>query len=468
MRVGIKLGYGIGQAADGAKQAAFNTFLLFYYNQVLGLPATLAGLAALIALAVDAITDPMMGQISDRFRSKWGRRHPFMFAGALPFAIAMYALFTPVSGLSTYALFAWMVFWAVTLRLMLTVFFVPHLALGAELSDDYHERTSLIGYRVFFTYTAILSLSIIVLMTFLKNTEAYPNGMLNPDGYPMLGLLCGVVGGLAMLLSAFTTRSTIPLLKQPAATSDKRNPLFAVIDVFKALKLDSFRVIFSANLLFNIMAGVIQALLIYVATYVYGFDSKYFAFLTLALVISVICAPWIAQLVSKRIGKKNTLAVSIFLGASIAFAPLIVYLLFGLDFMNLDQKLIFVFVCNGFGNAFFIAYVIMIDSMITDTIDENELLTGRREEGLFFAARAFCTKASYGLGAFFAGLSLDIIKFPKQADPRDVDPGTITDLAILAGPVCLLMFLATILISNRYGLTQQRHQEIVTQIAARA
>ncbi|MBT8141716.1 MAG: MFS transporter, partial [Gammaproteobacteria bacterium] len=135
---------------------------------------------------------------------------------------------------------------------------------------------------------------------------------------------------------------------------------------------------------------------------------------------------------------------------------------------NLDQKLIFVFVCNGFGNAFFIAYVIMIDSMITDTIDENELLTGRREEGLFFAARAFCTKASYGLGAFFAGLSLDIIKFPKQADPRDVDPGTITDLAILAGPVCLLMFLATILISNRYGLTQQRHQEIVTQIAARA
>jgi Na+/melibiose symporter-like transporter len=216
------------------------------------------------------------------------------------------------------------------------------------------------------------------------------------------------------------------------------------------------------------MAGVIQALLIYVAAYVYGFDSKYFALLTLALVISVFAAPWIAQLVSKRIGKKNTLAVSIFLGSSIAFAPLIVYLISGLDFLNLDQKLFFVFLCNGFGNAFFIAYVIMIDSMITDTIDENELLTGKREEGLFFAARSFCTKASYGLGAFFAGFSLDLIRFPKQASPESVNSSTIADLAILAGPVCMLLFMATILISHHYTLNEKRHKEILQAIAVQA
>jgi len=400
MRTALKLGYGIGQAADGAKQAAFNTFILFYYNQVLGLPATLAGLAALIALAVDAITDPMMGQISDNFQSKWGRRHPFMFASAIPFAIAI------IQGLQ---LFAWMVCWAIAVRLLLTLFFVPHLALGAELSSDYHERTSIIGYRVFFTYSAILSLSIIALVVFFKPTDTFENGMLNPTGYPKLGLLCGVVGAIAMLISAFSTRSTISSLRKIVPVKNQKHALFAFLKIFKALELKSFKVLFSANLLFNIMAGVIQALLIYVASYIYGFDSKYFALLTLALAISILLAPSLAKVLSIKYGKKQTLAISVLLGSAIAFSPLLIYLFVGLEFLNIKQKLLFV--------------------------------------------------------SFIAGLSLDIIKFPKQAEPSTVPMEAITKLAILAGPVCMLLFMATVLISNAYPLNQKRYQEIVTKLA---
>ena len=100
MKFTTKLSYGVGQLSDGIKQASFSTFLFFYYNQVLGLPGSLAGLAALLALMVDAITDPMVGQLSDRFHSRWGRRHPFMFAGAIPFGLAIVALFSPPDGLS--------------------------------------------------------------------------------------------------------------------------------------------------------------------------------------------------------------------------------------------------------------------------------------------------------------------------------------------------------------------------------
>ena len=149
MNLLTKLSYGIGQLSDGVKQAAFGTFLFFYYNQVLGLSGSLAGAAALLALLVDAITDPMVGQLSDRFRSRWGRRHQFMLAGALPFGLAMVAIFSPPEGLDQSQLFAWMLIGAITVRLMLTLFFVPHLSLGAELVRDYHGRTSLIGYRVF-------------------------------------------------------------------------------------------------------------------------------------------------------------------------------------------------------------------------------------------------------------------------------------------------------------------------------
>src|SRR6056300_853939 len=127
MKTSIKLGYGIGQTSSGVKNAVFSIFLFFYYNQVLGLSGSLAGMASLLALIVDAVTDPMVGQLSDRFKSRWGRRHPFMLAGAVPFGIAMVALFSPPEGLDQSQLFAWMLIGAIAVRLMLTLFFVPHL-----------------------------------------------------------------------------------------------------------------------------------------------------------------------------------------------------------------------------------------------------------------------------------------------------------------------------------------------------
>lgn len=99
-----KFAYGIGQLAEGLKNSALSTFVLFYYNQVLGLPGTLAGLALAIALIFDAFTDPLAGSLSDNWHSTMGRRHPFMYASALPLGICFYLLFAPPSGLSEWEL----------------------------------------------------------------------------------------------------------------------------------------------------------------------------------------------------------------------------------------------------------------------------------------------------------------------------------------------------------------------------
>ena len=144
MRTSLKLGYGVGQIGTGVKNAAFSIFLFFYYNQVLGVPGSLAGMASLTALLVDAITDPMVGQLSDRFKSRWGRRHPFMLLGALPFGLALYMLFAPPVGLDTDGLFWWFLGFAVLVRTLLTFFYVPHLSLGAEMVRDYHGTIILI------------------------------------------------------------------------------------------------------------------------------------------------------------------------------------------------------------------------------------------------------------------------------------------------------------------------------------
>ena len=122
----------------------------------------------MIALAVDAITDPMVGNLSDDCKSPRGRRHPFILGSALPFAIGVAALLNPPEGLSQTGLFIWMLTGSVAVRVVLTFFFVPHLSLGAELATDYHARTSLIGYRVFFTYAGILLTSVIGFSLFLS------------------------------------------------------------------------------------------------------------------------------------------------------------------------------------------------------------------------------------------------------------------------------------------------------------
>jgi Na+/melibiose symporter-like transporter len=113
MKTMLKLGYGIGQTSSGIKNATFAIFLFFYYNQVLGLSGSLAGMASLLALVIDAVTDPMVGQLSDRYQSRWGRRHPFMLVGALPFGFAIYLLFAPPAGLTEFGLFGWMLGFAI-------------------------------------------------------------------------------------------------------------------------------------------------------------------------------------------------------------------------------------------------------------------------------------------------------------------------------------------------------------------
>jgi len=469
MKLSIKLGYGIGQASDGVKQAAFSTFLFFYYNQVLGLSASLAGLAALLALLVDAVSDPMVGRWSDRLQTRWGRRHPLMMAGILPFAISMYLLFAPPSGMSQFQLFGWMLSIAVVLRIALTLFFVPHLSLGAEMVKGYHERTGLIGYRVFFTYAGILFVSVVGFTMFFPATDQFSNGLLNGDAYPSFGLFCAIVGSLAMLVSVLSTRKVIPELAAPSSvqSADEQSAWLAVFDVFRSLKQRAFKIVFMASLYFNALAGLIQTLLIYIATYIFGFTPEMLGILSLSLVVGIFVAPTLAKTMSQRMGKKQAAGWAVVVGALFGVMPTLTYLVGSLETMESGSKLLYIFALNGISQGFFIAFVILIDSMLTDTIDEHLLTTGKREEGLFFAARAFATKASYGLGAFLAGIVLDVIRFEREVDPSMAPPEAVHNLALFAGPGMLGLFALTVLITRLFPISKDEHDRIAEQLKAK-
>ena len=129
----VKLSFGIGQIAEGIKSCSFGAFLMFYYNQVLGLPASLAGTAILIAMIFDAISDPLVGVWSDNTHSRWGRRHPFMYAAAIPVALFYSLLWRPPDW-DDGALFLYLVVLAVLIRTLITFFETPSSALMPELT----------------------------------------------------------------------------------------------------------------------------------------------------------------------------------------------------------------------------------------------------------------------------------------------------------------------------------------------
>ena len=145
-----RFAYGIGATAESAITMAFNTFNFLYYNNVLGLSGTLCGLAVTIALFFDAISDPIVGSISDRWRSRLGRRHPFLYAAPIPMALCFLCIYMPPEGLSDLPLFLWFTGFTVLLRTAQTLYQVPHLALGAEMTSGYRERSVLMSYNTIF------------------------------------------------------------------------------------------------------------------------------------------------------------------------------------------------------------------------------------------------------------------------------------------------------------------------------
>ena len=173
-----RLFFGSGTAAEQICLYSFGLLSMLYYNQVLGLSATLAGLAPTLALVFDAISDPLMGSISDRFKTKkWGRRHPFMFVAPLPIALCFFAIFNPPDALEGFGLFAWFAGFAVALRTFMTLFHVPHLAFGGELSTNYLERSKIMSYNMFFGWIGAAGTHFVALTFAFAATAEYVSNL---------------------------------------------------------------------------------------------------------------------------------------------------------------------------------------------------------------------------------------------------------------------------------------------------
>ena len=467
----IKLAYGAGSIADGAKNAVFNSFLMLYYSAVLGLPAGWAGAAILIAMIVDAVTDPLMGSISDNFRSRWGRRHPFMYFAALPMGACFYFLMAPPAGLGNLGLFAWMTAFSVGIRLFLTFYMVPSSALGPEITTHYDERTSLVSYRWMLGWLGAISVSQMGWRVFLADDGAGITGRLDPASYPALGLYCAVLSALAILVSSAGTHSLIPSLRQAAHSG----PLFSlprfVSEVRRALGNRSYRMVLFAALFSASAIGVQEVFGTYINTYFWEFRSEQLALMSGLAVVPVLGGVLAARPLSARFDKRRTaIALATF---AVLFGPLAIVLRL-LDLLPENGTTALLVVVMAHGGLLVFAAIqlgILYSSMIMDVVDESELETGLRQEGVFVSAIAFMNKAVSGVGNFLGGVLLQAIGFPEGAANAAV--GAVPDdvilrLGLLQGPGLMSFFLVSLVFLARFGISRERYAEIQRALAERA
>ncbi len=463
--LGRKVAYGFGSVAFGVKSNGFDYFFLIFYSQVMGVSAYLVSLALMIALIVDALSDPLIGYLSDNTRSRWGRRHPFMYAAALPAAIAYYFVWNPPSGLEGDALFPYIVTIAVVVRTLVTVYEIPSSSLVAEMSDDYDERTSMLSYRYFFGWTGGTLMGAFATIFILVPTATISNGMFNVEGHGQVGAIAAVIIFIAMMVSTLGTHKMIPDLKAPPPP---RRMTIGLIyrEVFETLASRSFLALFLAALFGAVAAGVSTTLSFYFSTFFWGFTTEQIGLISLSVVISALLAFFIAPVISKKLGKKRGAITVGLMAFTVAPAPIFLRLL-GLMPENSDPALFpLVLSITVIDVALIIAYQTLSSSMIADLVEEAEIKTKRRNEGVFFASVTFVRKVTQGIGAAVAGVLLTISQFPVGATPDQVPESVLNSFGWLYVPVIFSLWMIMIASLSLYSVDRQKHEQNLAELRA--
>ncbi len=467
LSVATKLAYGIGQIAEQVKNQGFNAFLFFFFTQVLGLSGSLAGAAILVALVFDAVTDPLAGSLSDNWRSPRGRRHPFMYASALPLAITWFVLFYPPSDLGQFGLFVWLTVFAILVRAAMTLYHVPHLALGAELSRDYNERTSIVAYRTLLAVLGGVATTILSYRLFFPETAEFENGLLNPAGYPKYALFGGVLMFVTIWYSAWGTRKEIPRLprapEHPEPFTFKRIGL----EFASAWQNVSFRSLFIGFTLFGVFFGIVSTLATHINVFFWEFDTDQLQILAVPAGVGFVLGTLLVGRMHRRFDKMPTLIGAALTNAIIGNSVIALRLLgwFPENDSPVLLPLIFGVLC--LNTAIAALGFISAGSMMADVAEQHELDSGRAQQGIFFSATSFSGKLASGLGHAAAGIGLDLIAFPLKADPSQVPIESIRARGML-NLLAALLTLGAIYVFSYYSITRAHQARTRQALEARS
>ncbi len=441
LRLRTKLGFGVCDLGGNLFFTAMGFWSLNYLTDVVGLTAAAAGLAVMLGKLWDAVTDPLVGYLSDRTRSRMGRRRPYMLFGAVPLLLTMWFFFSKpgITGLT--GLTVWATVALCLLNTAYTLVNIPYNSLTPELTDDFNERTSLNGFRFgFAVFGTMLGAGAVLPIVGLFPTKS--------AGFSGMGLVLGAVMAATALLTVFSVREP-----DHSATEIPREGFFATyLAVFKNRPYVILLITYALNLAgLNFMQGIIA----YYFNYVYKNEAMTTIAMLMLLVVAMLFIP-ISVLLSKRIGKKRTYQLSFLFIASGALLIFFFAHRLGLGFF------LGVMVWAGIGIG--LGYVSPW-AMVPDTVEYDAVRTGRRKEGAFYGMWTFMSKVGTALAIVVSGFVLDLGGYAANAAQG---PGAILAIRLLIGVFPAVVLLGAALLVEAYPIDEKAYGAIMEEKARQA
>jgi len=457
--------YGCGGIAGGLYSNGVSYFLLVYYNQVIGLPAELAGLALSVALLFDAVSDPFVGFLSDNSRSRWGKRHPFMYASVVPLMVHFWLIWNPPETLETdFQIFLFLLAVTIGLRFSMTLFDVPHNALVPEITSDYHARTRIAGSKVSAGWISGQIMVIAMYVVWLVPTESMPYGILNQKGYQDAGLFSAIGIGLAVLISAIGLHHLIPKLKDSAHARSK-SPAEFYRQFAAALKVPSLRAILMSSVAYAVAAGIGAALWTYLMSYYWELTNTQ---ITLILVSNLIGALLASVTFKFRVTNSDKKRVAIELSLISVVIGALPYLLryLGAFPANGSDVLIAILFVHGIAQVGLIVWTSsVLTSMTADVVEAGIVDHGYQNEGIITSVITFVLKAGTAGGLAVSGVLLASISFPQSAGVSNLTAEIVSDLGITYAVVTAVLYLVSVWFLTFYRIDRASQEGLVDAAA---
>ncbi|MBE9540581.1 MAG: MFS transporter [Proteobacteria bacterium] len=459
--------YGTGGAVYAVKEAAYSMFVLLFYTQVLGLSGTVTGIVMSTALIVDGITDPLVGSWSDRLKSRYGRRYPFIALSVLPLGLGFIGLFTPPQGIieNSFWLAAWLLFWTLWIRTFLTTFSIPHLALSAEITNDYQERSSIMGARMKFAFLFAVVVPAVGLL-WIFSTQDGVDGRFVSSNYPLYGLLSCVA---VWIMGAIATIGAKPFASPTQVDANRPGTSFKTLtlDLLRTLSNLSFRNMLYYEIAAMVAWGTISTLNMLSWTYYWEFSATE---ISLILSIPSLLAIGLVMLtlgpLSLRFQKHHLLQYALI---GLILDCLWLYPLRMTGLMPGDASTIFAlnFIFMMIFMYCYLIRAITSYSIISDITDEHELDHGVRQEAGFFSVLNFIAKFASVFGPVYAGIVLDVIGLTTGMLPGEVPQATQNGLVYAMGIGILPALVVAIYFVLKINLSKARVEDIQAKLKLR-
>ena len=430
-----KIGFGICDLGGNLFFTVIAFLLLNYLTDTVGIAAGMAGTIIMIGKLWDAVTDPVIGFVSDRTSTRWGRRRPFILFGSVPLFITMVIMFTNPGLEGRTALFIWGVTAFCLLCLAYTIVNIPYSSLTPELTRDFHERTILNGYRFGFAVVGTL----IGAGAALPLVDAFAD---KNTGFTVMG----AVFGFAMMVTALVTFFTI---REPENPVKPKGGFFQTYA--KVFKSRPFVIILLTYALHITALTIVSGIAIYYFKYIHNDEPKTTIAMLILLATAMVFIP-VSVVLSKKIGKKIVYGIGLFV-----FAAAITFLfLFG-HTREISFSFAMMFIAgSGMGFTYAMPY-----AMVPDAIEYDYLMTGERTEGAFYGIWTFCFKIGQAIALGITGVILSLSGYvPGVAQTDSARLG----IRLLLGPVPAVIFLLAIIMLYFYPINEERYNEIMEKV----